>query len=208
VPEPPRPIPGDPEAEPLGPSRAGRAAITIARAFAWHEPWGAWALPDPRTREGTLARLVEADIIDRFLPFGEGSTIAGLSVALWVPPPSHPGAREFGGRRGEAEYAAYGPQEGAMRAGDELLERLRPEGEHWYLDTIATDPDWMRRGLAGRLLDHDLAGRDARGESSALDTHTVKNVGFYESRGFELVAHATLPAGGPDLFVMLRPPRG
>ena len=51
---------GDPR--PLNRASAGRAAITIARAFAWHEPWGAWALPDPRTRERTLARLVEADI--------------------------------------------------------------------------------------------------------------------------------------------------
>jgi ribosomal protein S18 acetylase RimI-like enzyme len=196
---------GDPR--PLDRASAGRAAITIARAFAWHEPWGAWALPDPRARERTLGRLVEADIRDRFLPFGEGSTIAGLAVTLWIPPPSHPGAREFGARRGEAEYAAFGPRADAMRAGDELVAGLRPEGDHWYLDTIATDPGWMRRGLAGRLLDHDLEERDSRGESSALDTHTVENVRFYESRGFELIADATLPAGGPDLFVMLRPPR-
>jgi len=93
-----------------------------------------------------------------------------------------------------------------MRAGDELVSALRPEGDHWYLDTIATDPGWMRRGLAGRLLDHDLAERDSRGESSALDTHSAENVRFYESRGFELIASASLPAGGPDLFVMLRPP--
>jgi ribosomal protein S18 acetylase RimI-like enzyme len=193
--------------EPLNPASAVRAAITIARAFAWHEPWGAWALPDPRTRERTLARLVEADIRDRFLPFGKGSTIEGLAVTLWVPPPSHPGGSKFGARRGEAEYAAYGPQGDAMRAGDELVAGLRPEGDHWYLDTIATDPEWMGRGLAGRLLDHDLAERDSRGESSALDTHSIENVRFYERRGFEVIARATLPAGGPDLFVMLRPPR-
>jgi ribosomal protein S18 acetylase RimI-like enzyme len=165
-------------------------------------------MPDPRTRERTLARLVGADIRDRFLPYGEVSTIAGLAVTLWIPPRSHPGGREFGGRRGEAEYAAYGPQEDAMRAGDDLVSRLKPAGDHWYLDTIATDPEWMRRGLAGRLLDHDLARRDAREESSALDTHSAENVRFYESRGFELTAQATLPAGGPDLFVMVRPPHG
>ena len=36
---------------PLAAADAEAAARTAARAFAWHEPWGAWALPDEATRE-------------------------------------------------------------------------------------------------------------------------------------------------------------
>ena len=193
------------------PLRSGdveRAAATVARAFAWHEPWGAWALPDERTREATLRGLVEADIRDRFLAHGECSTIDGVCVTLWIPAAAEGGSSAFARRRDDAAYRAYGPRGDALRAGDLLLEALKPAGEHWYLDTIATDPEWMGRGLGGRLLDHDLAAHDARGHSCALDTHTADNVSFYGRRGFELVAQARLPEGGPELYVMVRPPPG
>lgn len=182
------------------------AARSIARAFAWHEPWGAWALPEPGTREQILFELVRNDLRDRFLPHGECFTIAGACVSLWIPPASHPGGAAFGSRRAAAEYRAYGAREQAMRAGDELLASLQPDGEHWYLDTIATDPAHRRAGLGARLLDHDLARHDARGRSCALETHTPENVAFYGRRGFDVVAEARLPEDGPGLYVMVREP--
>ncbi len=197
--------PGEPE--PLRPEQFERAVAAIAAAFAWHEPWGAWALPDEATREGVLAGLVGADVRDRFLPHGECSTIDGACVTLWIPPASEPGGEAFGARRSESEYPLYGERADAMRAGDALVSALKPEGEHWYLDTIATEPESMRMGLGSRLLDYDLARMDARGRACALDTHTAENVAFYRRRGFGVVGEGRLPQGGPDLFVMLRPPR-
>ena len=183
------------------------AASTVAGAFAWHEPWGEWALPQVSSREGTLLRLIADDLRERYLPSGECSTIAGLSVTLWEPPANHPKGAVFAARRSEAEYEAFGPQAEAMRAGDELISTLRPAGEHWYLDTFATAPEVIGRGLGGRLLRHDLSIRDMRKESCVLETHTRRNVAFYERHGFELVAEGQLPCSGPDLFVMTRPPR-
>jgi ribosomal protein S18 acetylase RimI-like enzyme len=186
-----------------------RAISTIVRAFAWHEPWGEWALPDPGSREERLRRLVEADIRDRFLPRGECWTIdGGACVSLWMPPPSRAGAAAFASRRDDDAYSAYGDRAEAMREGDELITSMKPREEHWYLDTLATDPELMREGLGGALLDHNLAIRDSRGEACALDTHTDENVGFYERRGFEVLGEATLPGNGPRLFMMFRPPRG
>lgn len=154
-----------------------------------------------------LLELVSADVGERFLSHGECWTIGGVTVSLWIPPSSRADAAAFASRRDERAYQAYGERAEAMRAGDELVASLRPDVEHWYLDTIATDPGWMGRGLAGRLLDHDLAIRDANGETCALDTHTPENVAFYERRGFEVIAEGRLPAGGPDLYLMLRSPR-
>ncbi len=196
--QPPRPL-TEPEAE--------AAAAVVARSFAWHEPWGAWALPDESTREQRLRETVEADIRERFLPLGRASTIGCVCVTLWCPPPSHPERSSFGSRRDDAAYAKFGERAEALRASDELLARLRPEGDHWYLDTIATDPGQMRQGLGGRLLDHDLAELDAIGASAALDTHGTDNVAFYERRGFRVTASERVPHGGPPLYVMVRDSR-
>ncbi len=197
----------DEHPRPLRAGEAERAAAAVAAAFAWHEPWGAWALPDERTREATLRNMVAADINERFLTLGRASTIACTAVSLWCPPPSHPEAAAFGERRDEDAYALFGERMQALREGDALLASLRPDGDYWYLDTLATEPASMRRGLGSRLLDHDLAALDAAGEAAGLDTHTAENVAFYARRGFEVVAEARLPHGGPDVYVMLRTPR-
>jgi len=195
------------EPRPLAAADVERAALTVARAFAWHEPWGAWALPDERTREDRLRGMVANDIRERFLPLGRASTIDGLSVSLWCPPASSPNAAAFGPRRDDDAYELFGDRLEALRAGDELLRTLVPDGDHWYLDTLATEPARMGEGLGGTLLDHDLAQLDAAGETAALDTHTPENVAFYERRGFRVVASSEVPHGGPPLFVMLRTPR-
>ena len=142
------------------------ASLTVARAFAWHEPWGAWALPDAATREQRLRGMVAGDIRERFLPLGRASTIDGVCVSLWCPPASHPNAAEFGPRRDDDAYELFGERLEALRTADALLQTLLPEGEHWYLDTLATEPARMRQGLGGRLLDDDLAALDAAGQFS------------------------------------------
>jgi ribosomal protein S18 acetylase RimI-like enzyme len=195
------------EPRPLEPSDLPRATRSIARAFAWHEPWGAWAMPDETGREDRLHALIDADVRERFLPHGECWTIGGACTTLWIPPVGPPGTEMFQSRRGEAEYASYGDRADAMRAGDALIRELKPGQPHWYLDTIATDPSLFGRGLAGRLLAHDLAIRDAAGDVCALDTHTPRQVAFYERHGFEIVGEGPL---SPELAVvmMVRPPGG
>ena len=138
------------EPRPLERSDVPEATRAIARAFAWHEPWGAWAMPDADGREERLHRLIEADVIERFIPHGECWTIGCASTTLWIPPVRPGTATEvFGRRRGEAEYAAFGELGDAMRAGDALIASLRPAEEHWYLDTIATEPRALRPGPRG-----------------------------------------------------------
>jgi ribosomal protein S18 acetylase RimI-like enzyme len=196
---------GDPR--PLTEDDLPRAVAAIARAFAWHEPWGEWALPDPVTREGTLSALVAEDIRGRFLEHGECWTIGGACVSLWIPSPAGDDSGLFERRRGEAEYAVYEERGEALRAGDEMIARMKPPGDVWYLDTLATEPELMRLGLGARLLDHDLAIRDALGQAVALDTHTAENVAFYERRGFRTIGRDVLPDGGPAIYLMLREPR-
>jgi len=179
-----------------------RVARVFARAFAWHEPWGDWAMPDRSNREERIFSRFREDLLERFIPDGECWTIGGLTATMWIPP----GVESLKSRRSEEDYATFGEVADAMREGDALISSLKPDVEHWFLDTIATDPDHHGEGLGGRLLDHDLAIRDAAGDACALDTHTADNIGFYGRRGFEIVGEGQL-RGGPPVYVMFRPPR-
>lgn len=197
---------GDPR--PLRPEDLPAASRAIARAFAWHEPWGEWAMPDASDREERMHALIENDIRGRFLPYGECWTIGGACTTLWIPPVgSAAGTEVFAARRGESEYAAYGDREPAMRAGDALIASLKPKRPYWYLDTIATKPELFGKGLASRLLTHDLAIRDAAGDVCALDTHTPRQVAFYERFGFRITGEGEL---SPELtlYLMEREPGG
>lgn len=190
----------------LQPSDLETATAAIARAFAWHEPFGAWAMPDPADRERRLAERIRVDIRDRFLPEGECWTIGGACFTLWIPPLSGDGTEALAARRTETDYAAFGPVADEMRAGDQLIRDLKPAQPHWYLDTIATAPEYHRRGLGGALLDHDLAVRDAAGDVCALDTHTDENISFYERRGFEVTGEGPL-SDDLRVYMMVRPAR-
>ena len=99
---------------------------------------------------------------------------------------------QLAARRSDADYAVYGDLADELRAGDALINFAQAERPHWFLDTIATDPDLHRQGLGARLLDHDLAVRDAAGDACALDTHTPDNIAFYERRGFEVIGEGQL----------------
>jgi ribosomal protein S18 acetylase RimI-like enzyme len=196
------------EPRPLEPRDLTRATSTFARAFAWHEPFYEWLMPDEATREERISALVEADIRDRFLPEGECWTIGGgAAITLWIPPLSGDGTEALAARRSEEDYAQYGSFADGLRAGDALIDSLKPPQPHWFLDTIAVAPEYHRRGLGARLLDHDLELRDAAGARCALDTHTPDNIAFYERRGFEVAGHGPL-GPGLDVYVMVREPRG
>ncbi len=200
---------GDSQPRPLTEADASAAAALTARAFAWHEPWGEFTFPDPSDREERMRELIEADIRERFLPYGENWTVGQeklMTLTLWIPPSDTPDAKVFARRRSEEDYATYGEREPVIRAIDDFIRSGRPSEPHWFLDTIATEPELFGRGLAGRLLAHDLELRDEAGELCALDTHTPRQIAFYERHGFEVVARGE-PAPGFPVVVMAREPR-
>jgi len=88
---------------------------------------------------------------------------------------------------------------------------LDPDFDPWaetvpFAERLAAEElrgDW--RGLAGRLLAHDLEARDSAGEVCALDTHTPRQIAFYERHGFEVVGRGE-PAPGFPIVVMVREP--
>lgn len=82
----------------------------------------------------------------------------------------------------------------------------RPVEPHLFLETMGTHPDHRRHGHGARVLRPGLALADEQGLVSGLETSTDGNVSFYESVGFEIIDHRSVPGGGPDVWTMWRTP--
>ncbi len=87
-----------------------------------------------------------------------------------------------------------------------MLAEHTPGEPHWYLQMLATHPDWQRQGLGAALLAERFERLDAEGLPCYLETETVGNVAYYLRHGFELRSEWDVP-GGPHMWGMMRPAR-
>ena len=79
-----------------------------------------------------------------------------------------------------------------------------PPEPHWYLQMLATHPDWQRQGLGAALMAAMFERSDDQGLACYLETETVENVAYYRRHGFDVTAEWDIP-GGPHMWGMLRP---
>lgn len=86
------------------------------------------------------------------------------------------------------------------------------ERKHWYLEIIATRPEWQGKGAAGKLMRWGLekADADGKGVETYLEASPVgKEV--YEYFGFEERGRLVVPVEGKGDFIecmMVRPEKG
>lgn len=108
------------------------------------------------------------------------------------------------------------PVPGVERPGPELLAKFAalgetmhehtPTDEHWYLNVLATHPDWQRQGLGAAIIAPvaEICRRD--GLPLYLETQTAANVAYYRHLGFEVRDEWDLPLGGPHMWGMVKLP--
>ena len=80
-----------------------------------------------------------------------------------------------------------------------------PPEEHWYLQLLATHPDWQRQGLGARMMQAMFERTDAEGLPCYLETETAGNVAYYLRYGFDVRSEWDV-TDGPHMWGMLRPP--
>lgn len=80
-----------------------------------------------------------------------------------------------------------------------------PPEEHWYLQMIATHPDWQRQGIGARMMHSMFERTDAEGLPCYLETETSENVAYYRHHGFDVRSEWDV-TDGPHMWGMLRPP--
>ena len=196
-----------PTIEPVTRDRIDAVATTIARAFFDNEAW-AWVLPSERRREGLLRRYYASVIRHTYLPRGEAWMTADAKAgALWFPPSENP---HLQGREQLFEMLSIlpaGPVSWLRGSRSEAATRKHhPSEPHYYLNVLAVDPDYQRRGYGAALIAPMLERADAERMPSYLETQRESNVPYYARFGFELTKRIELP-GGPPLWLMWREAR-
>lgn len=196
---------------------------TAVRAFA-DDPVMRWLYPDDDVFFAPGGEVL-ATAMAGWIRLGEvWCTDDGAGVAVWLPP----------GRPEAPPDPDAGPDDVPPEPPPDLLDRFgiigplmqahTPTDEHWYLQLLATHPDWQRQGIAAALMSSMFERSDAEGLPCYLETETVENVAYYRRHGFEVVSEFDIPAGGhvhrfssfggdpadeigPHMWGMLRPAR-
>jgi GNAT superfamily N-acetyltransferase len=177
-----------------------RLATTATRAFA-DDPLMRWLVPDEAEYFADIPQLV-ADRCRRWQATqSQWCTDDGVAFAGWVPP-----------GRPDADIARSAMVHPPHRLAK--FEALRvafaehtPSEPHWYLNMLATHPDWQCQGLGAALMGEVFEIADAEGLPCYLETETPGNVAYYRHHGFEVRSEwdlATEHEGGPHLWGMLR----
>lgn len=179
-----------------------RLTVTAMRAFA-DDPVMRWLWPEDEVFLEPGGEVLRPLMI-RWLALDEvWCTDDVAALAVWIPP----------GR--PSIEVEVDPPAGEPTA--ELIERIEvlaplmeehtPADTHWYLQMLATHPDWQRQSLGAHLMATMFERADAEGLPCYLETETVENVAYYRRHGFEVRSEWDVPLDGPHMWGMLRPPR-
>jgi ribosomal protein S18 acetylase RimI-like enzyme len=196
----------------LPPSHLDEAAEVLARAFQ-HDPLSCYVFPK-EARRGRVLRWMFHCHLRYGLRYGQVYTCArGDGVAIWLPPGQTtqtlwrllrtgalPAPLRFG-------WSAFRRSMTFLRVLTRWHEHYAPAA-HWYLFYVGVTPAQQGRGLGSALLQPVLARADAEALPCYVETGVARNRGFYAQHGFQVVAEAVLPRGGPRLWAMVRAPRG
>ncbi len=168
-----------------------RLTRTGMRAFA-NDPLMRWIVPNDDAYASGLGELLQRIMFVTWLGVGEiWSTDDGVALAAWSPP--EPIISE-----------ELGIELGAIRDRfpDDMKERLarlrpvlrehRPQEPHWYLNILATHPDWQRQGLGMAVMQPIRQRCDADQLGQYLETATEEDIAYYSSRGFTITSRWTL----------------
>lgn len=178
-------------------------AAMLARAFA-EDPAISFIFPDPAERARRAPKLF-ALLFESDGPVGMRLvTEGGEAATLWrAPGKAHSSIREMI-RSAWPMWQALGPAIGRALAVSNAIDAHHPSGAYWYLHIAGCDPVHQGKGLGGAAIRAGLERVAGSGLPAYLETPLEKNVGLYQSMGFELTGDWAVPKGGPRFWSMLR----
>jgi hypothetical protein len=182
-------------------------AVTGWRAF-HADPVMRWFFPDEddylANGQGVFRRVIGRGVALN----STWCSADGIAFAKWTPPGRPEAEVEDEPRNDPAwrisRFIAYGTYSDANT----------PPEPHWYLNMLATHPDWQRTGYGAALMGEVFAIADAEGLGCYLETETAENVAYYRRHGFEVRTEWDLTTDdendksqGPHQWGMWRQPR-
>ena len=159
-----------------------------------------WLYPDDGdyfAGDGVVLRFA----MRRWLAFGETyTTDDGVALAAFIPP--------------DAPDVAILPEPVEPSPAPDLITRFTalgaqlkaasPSEPHWYLNLLATHPDWQRQGLGEQLMTPIFERCAETGVPLWLETETIANVAYYQRFGFVVASEWDVAIDGPHMWGMLR----
>jgi GNAT superfamily N-acetyltransferase len=88
----------------------------------------------------------------------------------------------------------------------EAMHAHTPEEPHWYLNVLATHPDWQRQGLGAAIIAPVAELCRAEGLVLHLETQTAANVAYYSHLAFRVTGEYDVSPDGPHMWSMTLPP--
>lgn len=184
---------------------ADRAAVvaTLSRAFTG-DPAMSYIFPNPADRAKRLPRLF-AMLYDEDASGMRLVTGDARAATLWQGPARHDFGRLDMLRQLIPLVGTFGFAIGRALNVVEALEAHYPHAPFWYLHIAGVDPAHQRQGLGGASIRAGLARVAGDGSPTYLETATERNIGLYQSLGFNVTSEWHVPKGGPTFWSMLRP---
>jgi len=193
----------------LNKSDIKRAADMLSRAF-WNYPVSIYAYPDELVRGKRLPYFFQY-VLHYCTRYGEVYTTSDEmeGIAIWLPSDNYP--MTFWKLLRSVPLPVFfglGWESGQRMKSfgdyiDSVHKRLAPY-KHWFLQTIAVDPQFQGKGYAGKLLIPMLARMDEERLPCYLETIDEANVSLYEHFDFKVVEKSVVPKTNLTNWAMLR----
>jgi ribosomal protein S18 acetylase RimI-like enzyme len=178
-----------------------RLAFTATRAFA-DDPLMRWFFPEPVEYEEVNPQ-VTGYLCRRWMATESlWCTDDGVGMAGWVPP----GRPDVDVERPAIEHPEH--RLAKFAAVSQMLVANTPPEPHWYLNMLATHPDWQRQGIGTAMMNVVFTIADEMGVACYLETESTDNVAYYRHHDFEVRTEWDLRTDaepGPHMWGMLRP---
>ncbi|NND75629.1 MAG: GNAT family N-acetyltransferase [Ilumatobacter sp.] len=189
------------------PDDVGRLSVTAMRAFV-DDPVMRWLYPDDEMYLAPGGSVFWQAMHGWIRNDEVWCTEDGTALAVWLLP-------------GRPEHVADPDADVHRPPSPELEQRFgligaamaahTPPELHWYLQLLATHPDWQRQGLGAELMRLQFARKADEGLPCYLETESPENVAYYRGHGFDVRSEwdvdpdGVLGRPGPHMWGMLRP---
>jgi GNAT superfamily N-acetyltransferase len=185
-----------------------KVAAALADAFT-DDPVFTWLLPGRLRHQARLRTMFAAELEQYVLPNGTVWTTPGLDGALTeLPPGAWNMANSVTLKEALKWIWVFGRRLALAMKVQRTLEERHMREPHFYVRAVGVRTALQGQGLGSALMRPTLERADSAGLPTYLEASSERSAALYERLGFVHLDVLELPAGGPPVWPMRRPPAG
>lgn len=185
-----------------------KVAAVLADAFI-NDPVYTWLLPGSLRLQARLRTMFAAEMEQYVVPNGTVWTTSGYDGAVSELPP---GAWEmplsFTGTEALKWMRAFGTRLALAGRVHRAMDERHLREPHFYVRTVGVRTVLQGQGVGSALMQPTLERADSAGLPTYIEASSERSAALYERLGFVHMDVVELPAGGPPVWLMRRPPAG